>query len=980
MSYDFQKKMTQRFSEPELKYKSDMRWWMAAGMHTDETVKGEIRAMYEAGFSGVELCQLADRTIDGKIYGYGSAQWEHDVKLILNTALDLGMSVSLTSGAGWSTANVPGLDPDGQAANQCVMLIPEEIAAGQTRKGPLPTSPDLREKATFLGITAVPKAGDNVYYADGIVDLTEAVCDGALEWTAPEEGDYTLMCYYVQGTAQAASPAVETSYTINYFDRRGFEALKKYLEENVLNDGQIKEKIKAGDVQFFMDSLEYHHAKGITNWTETFAEEFKRRKGYEILPYLFLTKNAPSTSIWGWSDNADLIGTFTLTDRARTTRILNDIFDVQTKLYLEEFIRPFRAWLNAQGIRLRVQISYGKNLEISEPIASVDYPEAENRNQNNQVDMYRLWSGGAHLQNKVLSSETGGLDHSAYNYTYQRHLQEAYALYAAGYSRIVWHIWASEYGPKPVWPGYEGGDRKQIYYKFGTREPSYPAYCEFNRHLGRIQKLLRQGIPGMDLGMIYTKYGQHLVYTDAEDWMHSHRPMFFPSTALQDSGYTYDYFSPELLSSPEVRFDGTTKTLEPAGYKALVLWQRDLSVKGALTLLTLAKQGLPLIVVDGAAEASPYDGEDPEVLARLVKELKELDSTLCVPDADAVLKALNDRGITPRLSFRRANRQLLTQVRREGKDLYGYFYNYCDGSLHGEGEDDHGSLVLATVEAEGKYVPHIVNPWTGKVTKSAGYRYENGKTVFEVVLPYGDVALYALEGVEELPLHVEDPVPDLYFEKDGGIFCKYRGKGDFTLPLSDGRSVSVSSRTPTGFSIKNWSLTVASRTPTEEILTREETLLGVNTREYAVKTAVTTINTALDELKTWDEIEEIGKTVSGTGRYRATFQWDGEADGAELCFGEIVQSLQVWINGRKTDDINMNHPVVDVTDLLRKGENVIEMEYQSNLNNLQLSRGEIKEGVLPSNFLGYETKYESYGPRDAMILPYTLIRVADTEN
>ena len=90
MNRTFKDRLTERFAEPELKYKSDMRWWMAAGMHTDETIQNEIRAMHEAGFSGVELCQLADQTIDGKIYGYGSAQWENDVKLILNTALDLG--------------------------------------------------------------------------------------------------------------------------------------------------------------------------------------------------------------------------------------------------------------------------------------------------------------------------------------------------------------------------------------------------------------------------------------------------------------------------------------------------------------------------------------------------------------------------------------------------------------------------------------------------------------------------------------------------------------------------------------------------------------------------------------------------------------------------------------------------------------------------------------------------------------------------
>ena len=51
-------------SHADISERTDVRWWMAAGMHTDETLREELRAMYEAGFSGVELCQLADRTID----------------------------------------------------------------------------------------------------------------------------------------------------------------------------------------------------------------------------------------------------------------------------------------------------------------------------------------------------------------------------------------------------------------------------------------------------------------------------------------------------------------------------------------------------------------------------------------------------------------------------------------------------------------------------------------------------------------------------------------------------------------------------------------------------------------------------------------------------------------------------------------------------------------------------------------------------
>lgn len=933
----FEAKLTDLYSDIEIVNRTDVRWWMAAGMHTNETILEELHAMYRGGFSGVELCQLADRTIDGALYGYGSTQWENDVKLILNTALDLGMSVSLTSGAGWSTANVPGLDPDSQKANQCIVLLTEDLGAGCRREGSLPIDKNLREKASFVGVVAVKRAGETVYHADGYVDLTALVRDGALEWTAPDGGDYTLMYYFAQGTCQAASPAVETSYTINYFDRRGFEALKAYLETNVLNDEALNAKIKEGNVQFFMDSLEYHNGRGITNWTETFPEQFRARKGYDILPYLFLAKDAPVTSIWGWSDNADLVGSLRLTDEVLSKKILNDIFDVQTKLYLEEFIAPFRAWLHTYGIKLRAQISYGKNLEISEPIAFVDFPEAENRNQNNQVDMYRLWSGGAHLQNKILSSETGGLDNSAYSYTYQKHLQEAYALYSAGYSRIVWHIWSAPYGPKPVWPGYEGGDGKHIYYKFGTREPSCSEYAEFNDHLGRIQKLLRRGKAGVDIGMPYIKYGQHLVYRDEKDWMHTHRPMFFPSTCLQDNGYTYDYFTPELLRAEGVYFDKNAKTLECAGYKALVLWQEVLSSVGAEAILSLARDGLPVVILKGAALRSPYGGADDAELRVRMDALRSLENVVCAEDAEAVLAALKDFGIHPYVGFSSANRQLLTQTRREGEDRYVFVYNYCDGSLHDETNLPHGDSISATLTVDGSFVPYAVDAWTGSVKKVSRYRHEKGKTLFDLSLKYGDVALFALQASssEDLPAACEAETP---------------------------------AEAP--FEIAHWDLTVESVVPTDRLLTRRETLLGVTTEEYSYDTEKDLLHTSLEHLETWDKIEAIGPNVSGKGYYRSTFRWSGACKGAKLDFGKITQSMQVFINGKKTDNINMNVPCVDISPLLRVGENVIEVHYSSNLNNLQLSRGVIRAHVLPSGFLGYETGYESYGLRKATVIPY----------
>lgn len=102
---DFHSKLITNYTNPDIEYKTEVRWWMASGLHTDETLEEEIQAMYDAGFRGFELCQLNDSNVNAKDYGYGSEQWNHDFHLVMNKALDLGMTVGLTSGTNWNTAN-----------------------------------------------------------------------------------------------------------------------------------------------------------------------------------------------------------------------------------------------------------------------------------------------------------------------------------------------------------------------------------------------------------------------------------------------------------------------------------------------------------------------------------------------------------------------------------------------------------------------------------------------------------------------------------------------------------------------------------------------------------------------------------------------------------------------------------------------------------------------------------------------------------
>lgn len=980
---DFASSLTARFEKPGLPYGTEVRWWMAEGAHTDETLLEEIQAMYDAGFRGMELCEQVDTSVSDGDYGYGSDQWDHDLKLVLNRALDLGMTVSLTSGTNWATANIPGLDPHSQAASQTVFEIDEYLKAGKAKDGKVPMEKKqgvkvipVQENARFLGAYAYRqtsgKKATPILFDPEFIDLTEQIVTGedgsrTLSFTPPDpDSAWRIFYYWQQGAEQFSSPAAEPACCINYFDEAGVRALRAYWEEHILNDAALNEKIKAGDVQLFMDSLEINPGSGFTFWAQDMEQEFMKRKGYDIRPYLYLFIDLPE--MWFY-DHAGF-GTYDLDGSAEErTRIQNDLFDVQTQLYTERMLTPLRTWLEEAGIQTRAQISYGQHLEISEPIAAVTYPEMENLNQNNQIDIYRLWTGGAKLQNKPLSSETGAV--GGHRYTYQDHLMEAYTQYAAGASRIIWHVWSAKYGPgeETKWPGYRvPGAVFNSFYTFGQSEPSARDYPVFNDHLGRIQKLLQTGVSRTDVGMLYQTWDQGMPTNGNQggvNWMLNHVSPLFPSTALQDAGYTYDYFSPRFLTADGVRFDPQKRTLEQAGYKALVLWQDSLAVEDAKAVLALAEQGMPVIVVDGAAMHTPFHDGGDQALSGVMEQLRA--SAVCVADADAVLPALQEMGIAPYGGFSAPNRQLLTQAREDENARYLYVYNYCDGSYqgvwsNGEMQDSHGDTISTEIVSDGLFVPYTIDPWTGRAQKMGLYRHEDGKTVFPVSLSYNNVGLYALEPCTEETLHAVSADADRVWE-NGTLVFRYTETGDHAVILSDGQEVTLKADVPAAAPVTGWQVNLDIWTAGDTRSTRTETLHGKTVTETAVDTVITPVSLTLDTLTGWDQMPGVGPDAVGQATYTAAFQWDGQADGAYLDFGSLVESMTVYVNGQKTEDVSMTRPILDLGAWLKTGENTVELRYATNVSNA------LGDGV-PRGWWGYHTEKHSYGPQQALLIPY----------
>src|SRR4051794_22436400 len=149
---------------PPIEYRPELRWWLAEGLHTDETLRSEIDAAHRLGFGGMEFLAMDEGAIDHSRYGWGAEEWVHDSQIVVEETTARNMSVSFTSGTNWSNANLPGIDPDHLAAAKELNYVTEDIRGGSGRTGALPRI-DLNQDRSLISLPghhAVPSRQDMV--------------------------------------------------------------------------------------------------------------------------------------------------------------------------------------------------------------------------------------------------------------------------------------------------------------------------------------------------------------------------------------------------------------------------------------------------------------------------------------------------------------------------------------------------------------------------------------------------------------------------------------------------------------------------------------------------------------------------------------------------------------------------------------------------------------------------------------------------
>lgn len=918
-----------KFAKPEIEYWPEVRWWLAEGFHTDQTLKKDISLIHDSGFGAVEFLAMDEPSADSELYGWGSEEWVHDSHIVMQESTDKGMGVSMTSGTNWSNANLITITPDDKAASKELDFTSEVLSAGSARNGPLKQCCITQENVFVQEIVAVlamkrQKEDDGKTYLDknSSIILTDRVVDLTLEWTAPKDGDYELFVFWLHGTGQTASPSVSVSYTINYIDRYGVETFIDYWSREVITE-EMKECTKSNNrAQMYMDSLELcTFGSGGQFWGYFFLEEFQHRRGYDLTTYLpFILKESGMFLV-------DYIYHYTCDDKIFLEKLHNDLYQTMTDLYMDNMLKPMQEWLHSIGMTLRAEISYGLPFEISQPGKYVDGIETESLEFCSQIESYRNLAGPAHLYRRLYSSETGATQLN-YMMGLDFYTQIIYTQFASGVTKTVLHGYSSIAGSdnSTYWPGHEG--MWPIFSeRFGVRQPAFQHYNDWTGMLARYQMILRQGKPRMDLGILRLDYNFNNMISFNRDnserefyesgGMRANEGLYWKDMRLQNSGYTYDYFAPQILEETHLCYDEGTLDPDGPGYQALILYQEGFPLSTASKLLKWAKAGLPILFVNGvdetirplgihrthakaACRTISLDNKDEE-LATVIAEIKALPNVKEVNDQNHTLEALQELGVYPRAAFTEENKCILTNLREDGAYRYLFVYNYMYSLKKN---------VPITIAIEGIGKPYRIDCWTGTVKEISCYEHKEKCTLISLLLKPGQAALIAL---------------------------------DMSAPEETDKTSKANEFLPDPIPLERWNLEVEDWNEGKKVTITENRGLGIVTNEVYYETTKERIHVGETTLKSWKDIKPVGPELSGVGYYTTTVTlpetWTNVYRTILEMESTCGNSAAVYINGKKADPVDFNLLGIDITDLLIAGNNTICIEVSSTLNNRLLARG-----------------------------------------
>lgn len=521
------------------------RWWWPGADVDNAELKRELVELAAANFGGVEIQPFSAGVTTAKdpeavrrVNEFDTPRYYDILHQTLRDADALGMQVDLTHFSGWPAGGPEVALEDG--LNNLVYAT-ARFSGGRRVELDLPhPEPGLndyllalgemgfgfdignfaRGKEKLVSVMAAKRLGgklssnplvvdDNVTLDASSVHVLDAEVKGdKLVWDAPE-GDWFLVASYVMPEGEAP--------TLIARDPGGY-VLDPMRAEKVIAHYNYAYGARTGLAPFygnalrgfFNDSLEFK-ANRLT--ATDILREFKARRGYDLEPHL------PALFVDGKDNyfvtevaNIHASPSFVLSDE--DARVRHDYDLTLSDLIVERFVETSRDWARARGLVSRGQ-SYGMDVDILRGLGANEIPETEQLFGGGSNLFLKFAPSAAALYGRTLvSSESFVWIDRDYTSSAVKLKAAADKLFLAGINHVIYHgipySWHrgekdGPFGAEGWYPFSGPGNPAHFSDNYSPANPIWSDLPTLNSYMARVQNLMRQGQPKLDV-LIYYPY------------------------------------------------------------------------------------------------------------------------------------------------------------------------------------------------------------------------------------------------------------------------------------------------------------------------------------------------------------------------------------------------------------------------------------------------------------------------------------------
>ena len=992
------------FLKPPAAYKLRCYWWWLNSMATKQSITRDLEEMSAKGYGGASIIDagssnytVAAKTKAGPVFM--SAGWMELYKHAIKEAQRVGIELSLNVQSGWNPGG-PTITPElalkkivyaeitAQGGKRIEVSLPQPASKllyqdiiVQAFKQPATNFP-LKDKAIkywgiksfnedfgFKGTYPLNKLREEYAGADSIegikksavIDVTNKFKNGVLTWDAPE-GEWTIIRYGWTCTGAVTSTTSDGWNGLS-LDHLNPAAFKKFSDDVILP--LINTAKAAGNSLHFLQTDSWE--MGNVGWTNNFAGEFKKFRGYDIFPWLPVLAGRVVESV------------------DQSNRFLHDYRKTVSDCIVANHYQLLSNLAHQHGLGIHPESGgpHSAPVDALKVMAISEFPQGEfwaTANTHRIKDDERLAvkqsACVAHTNGKRYVAAEGPTSIGPQWERSPRDLKSNIdRVFCSGVNRIVWHTFTSS--PK------EFGKPGNEYFAGTHLNPNVTWWKQsggFINYLNRCSYLLSQGLFVADVLYYYGDDVPNFVFLKED---------------VKDLGFGHDWdkcSKDALVNRVSVK---DKKVVFPDGmsYRLLVLPSEtaiDLEVLRKVELLV--KAGLIIIAPRPltATGLTSYPESDKAVNAIASRMWGLIDGKTITENnygkgkviwGRDVNTVLHEMKVKPDLEFTGTQpNTALDYIHRTSHEMDIYFVINRFGR---KGINDFAFRYLTTLpdryeQVECKFrvtgmVPELWDPMTGKTKAVLIYREENGQTIIPLNLEP--------EGSQFIVFRKSGKAPHIIkIEKDGTtLFPDNQFKGvdqPFIEVVKAGAKISSTVFQPGEYTMTwaNGKITNVNRKQANATQ-----LLSGKWQLYFDEQWGGPQQVEVDTLKSWVLFEDKGiKYYSGTAVYKKSFSVSPEnlkATRVILNLGNVLEMASITINGNKMP-VKWSAPFqFDITGFVKPGNNQLEVEVVNLWPNRLIgdSKLPVEKRLTKTNIMKYDAAdSEKYLRQSGLIGPVKL--------